>query len=97
MSIFHRPYSSEFTGFTVCAAIVYTLPSISRACGITTLENETWDETVKYGIVIVPIECELEEITGSEGDLLSPEFEGNITGGGMEDAGGGGLGFEVIE
>jgi len=39
----------------------------------------------------------LQEVSRGEGNLLRPELERDVSGGGVEDAGGGGLGLEVIE
>lgn len=39
----------------------------------------------------------LQEVARGEGNLLRPELEGDVARGGVEDAGGGGLGLEVIE
>lgn len=39
----------------------------------------------------------LQEVSTSEGDLLRPEFEGNVTASSMENARGCRLGLEVVE
>lgn len=39
----------------------------------------------------------LQEVAGGKGCLLREELEGDVAGGGVENAGGGGLGFEVVE
>ena len=49
------------------------------------------------GVVVVAVEAVLEEIATGEGDLLCEEGEGDVALGGMENEGGGGLGFEVVE
>lgn len=48
-------------------------------------------------VVVVAVETELEEVPAGERDLLRPELEGDVAGGGVEDAGGGGLRFEIVE
>ncbi len=52
---------------------------------------------MEYCVVIVAIETMLKEVAAGEGDLLRPELEGDVAGGGVEDAGGGGLRFEIVE
>lgn len=47
--------------------------------------------------VVVAVETVLQEVAGCEGDLLCPELEGDVACGCVEDAGGCGLGFEVVE
>lgn len=47
--------------------------------------------------IIVAVETVLEEVSRGERCLLREELEANVAGCGVEDAGGGGLGFEVIE
>ena len=54
----------EFVGEQ--AAVVDCLAAMACACGITTLNNETRDETVKYGVVVVTVEAELEKVAGRE-------------------------------
>ena len=49
------------------------------------------------GVGVVAIEAVLEEVTGSEWGLFGEELEEEVAGGGVEDAFGGGLGFEVVE
>lgn len=39
----------------------------------------------------------LQKIAASKRGLSGPEFEGDVAGGGVEDAGGCGLGLEVVE
>lgn len=47
--------------------------------------------------IIIAIKAVLKKIACGERYLLRPELERNVAGCGMKDAGGGGLGFEVVE
>lgn len=49
------------------------------------------------GVVVVAVETVLQEVAGGQGCLLREELKGDVTGGGAEDAGGSGLGLEVVE
>lgn len=48
-------------------------------------------------VIVVAIEAELEEVAAGEGDLLRPELEGDVACSGVQDAGGGRLGLEIVE
>lgn len=52
---------------------------------------------MEYCIVVVAIKTVLEEVPAGKRKLLCPELERDVAGGGVEDAGGGGLRLEVIE
>lgn len=52
---------------------------------------------MEYCVIVVSVEAELEEVAAGERDLLRPELEGDVACCGVQDAGGGWLGFKVVE
>ena len=77
--------------------LIDAFTAVPSACGIATLENETWDKAVEYRVVVVAIEAVLEEVAGGEGGLFGEDFEGEIAGGCGEENFGCGWGLEVVE
>lgn len=61
------------------------------------MEDESWDEAVKMGAVVVAIEAELEEVARGERCLGGEELEGDGAECCVENEGGGWLGLEVVE
>jgi hypothetical protein len=61
------------------------------------LQNKPWDQAVEDRAIIVAIQAMLEEVSASERCLLCPELEADVAGGGIQNTGGCGLRFEVVE
>lgn len=79
------------------SAIVDGFATRACACRVATLENEAGNQSVEDRVIVVAIYAVLEEVAACEGDLLRPELERDIARGSMKDAGGSGLGFEIVE
>lgn len=52
---------------------------------------------MENGVVVVAIDTVLQKVARCERCLGCEELEGDVAAGGVEDAGGGGLGLEVVE
>jgi len=99
LALLHRPDAVALgrARLAECAAIVDGFAARPGAGGVAALEDKAGDEAVEDGVVVVAVEGVLEEVAAGERDLLGPELEGDVAAGGVEDAGGGGLRFEVVE
>ena len=77
--------------------LIDAFAAMPSACGVATLQNETWDKAVEYRVLVVAIEAVLKEVARGEGDLFGEKFEGEVAGGCGEENFGCWLGFEVVE
>lgn len=57
------------------AAGVDGITAMTGTGGVAALENETWDESVEDGTIVVVVIGELEEVADGEGAFFTPEFE----------------------
>ena len=57
-----RPYATLLARFVEGSAIVNRFAARASGSRVTTLKYEAWDKAVEYGIVIVAVEAELEEV-----------------------------------
>ncbi len=77
--------------------LIDAFAAMPSACGVATLENETWNKAVEYCIIVVAIEAVLEEVARGEGGLFGEEFEGEVAGSCGEEGFSCGLGLEIVE
>lgn len=77
--------------------LIDAFAAMPSACGVATLQNETWDKAMEYGVLVVAIEAVLNEVARCEGGLFGEEFEGEVAGSCGEENFGCWLGLEVVE
>jgi hypothetical protein len=60
-------------------AAINTLPSFPRACGVTSLDHETFYDTMKECAIVVTLEAKLEEVAAGSWCLLGPKVNLNVS------------------
>ena len=77
--------------------LIDAFAAMPSACGVATLQNESWDKAVEYGVLVIAIEAVLNEVAGCEGGLFGEEFEREVAGSCGEEDFGCWLGLEIVE
>ncbi len=58
---------------------INTLPSFTRACGVTSLDHETFNDSMKERPIVVTLQAKLEEVAAGSWCLLGPKVNLNVS------------------